>query len=108
MSTQVEKIFIRENGLKIKAKVGLEKTNYPTRFYFTLQLSVCEFRKRTWYDPVNTDGYEFRRLDHKGRYEYCIAEKLKYISKEEILKMQLDMWELIKPSMDNLFDTINN
>ena len=96
MKTKHEKIFKREDGSRVKIVADL--MNYRL-FDFEYRTSVytCKKNKRSWFGVVNTDSYEYRGLSMDDRRKAEKAAQLKIVSKDEILQVKIELWELLKP-----------
>jgi len=92
-----EKIFIRDDGHRHKVCVSMWTSNYnePVRWDFSVW--ECKPKKRTWINVVNTDNYDYRKLNMEERVEYEKQLSLCYVSKEEILAAKLELWNKIEP-----------
>lgn len=94
---EIEKIFKRPDGSKIKVSASLTSFgyNYDLKWRFNIWQQLPG--KKKWLNPIDTDGYSYRRLSMQEREDFEEIEKLKFATPEEILEVQLELWELIKP-----------
>lgn len=83
----------RESGEKVKIDVTLGIDH--REFYWEIDVSICAPRKRTFIYLVDTDSFEYRRLNVKERDSFRMKEFLKHVTKEEIQIACLELKEKI-------------
>ena len=91
-----EKIFNRKDGTKIKISVWLyvhqNKSNWGYLIF------VQEPNSDRWIDPFSDRDYILRVLSPKFEGGLKTDSFDNYVSKDEILKAKLELWQMIKPS----------
>lgn len=99
---QHEKVFKREDGSQVKVTVmfGNNGALYGVIIpYYKFDLEVKCKGKRLWKRPYSIDDYDYRRLSHSERLQWLINEKMKYVSKEELHGMYVELWNMLKPEL---------
>jgi len=98
-----EKIFKRPDGSKVMIVVRLNFDFYNReKGDWSFDVAICKPNKRKFEDAVDTNGWEFRKLSLDNRVEFLKKENLKIVTKEEVLEVQLELWEKIKPNLNSL------
>lgn len=93
-----EKIFSRADGSRIKIIVSLSVEFMRDEIKWDYSVLACEPRKRTWRGVLSSDDYEYRKLPIKERGERIKREYLNFVTKEEIISAQTELWEKLKPA----------
>lgn len=93
-----EKIFSRPDGSRIKIIVSFYVGYMRSEMKWDYTVLACEPRKRTWRGVVNIDDYNYRKMPIDKRIEMVKKEYLNFVSKEEIVAAQTELWEKLKPS----------
>lgn len=93
------KVFKREDGsqVEITAVFVAEWINDSPKWSF--KLAIRAPKKRNWYGVVSTDDYSWRRLTHEERDKYVVEKYLQYCTPSEVLEVQLEAWEKMKPCL---------
>jgi hypothetical protein len=95
-----EKIFIREDKSKVSLTVSIDISTYSrTPIEWDFSVAICEPRKRTWKYVTNKDDYSWRKLSMEDRAKYDRSMYLKHVTTEEVLEVQMELWEMIKPKL---------
>ena len=95
-----ETLIQRPDGTKIKLIVGFWADSMRDEFGYTVQLAVCQPRKRTFIYARNEyqDDYEYRALNKQERQKFVEENNLKYVTAEEIYQAKIELWNKIKPA----------
>lgn len=94
-----EKIFLRPDKSKTSISVDVYISGYSGDSpKWSFSVHICQPRKRTWRGVLDHDDYFWRRLDMKEREKSDIAKQLEYVTPEEVLEVQLELWEQLKPT----------
>ena len=91
-----EKIIKRDTGEKYKI---LASVYFDLRkgAVYSVDVSVIPAGKRKEQRLLNTNSYDYRRLDMSQRRQYEMDAYLHHVTAEEILAAKLELWESIKP-----------
>ena len=92
------KIFKREDGSKVEltASLFVDHIGQEARWSFTVAIQPP--RKRTWFGVFDTNDWNYRKLAMSERRDFEINKYLNYVSPAEILEVQTELWEKIKPT----------
>lgn len=90
-----EKIYKRKDGTRIKISVWLYV--HENRSNWGYLLFVQEKNSDRWLDPFTDKDYLNRVVALKNMDGLRMDTFDSYVSKEEILKAKLELWELIRP-----------
>jgi len=93
-----ENILKREDGSRVKIAVAVY-SRYSDDLEWKFKVSTCEPNKRTWRRAHNSDDYFFRKLSREEQKAYILEKSLEVVTAEEILAVQLEVWEGIKPAL---------
>lgn len=91
-----EKIFIKENGDKVKVLVCFYSDHKCGNY--RINLMYCPKGKRKFIS-VSFDGYSYRNLSLEDRKKYEYEVFLTYLSSEQITEAKLELWEKLKPTL---------
>lgn len=90
---QVEEIFKREDGSKVKVNVRISIDFRDV--YRDIEVSVCPKGKRTFNNVHSTDDYSWRALNKEDRQKAILSVQLDYVSVGEINNICRDLTEQI-------------
>ncbi len=96
MESKYEKIIRQPDGSRVRIRVSVGGYGYDEFKYLT-EVMYCPFRKRKWFDVVERNSFEYRRLDQKGRIAFAEQARAKYVSRAEILDAEIELWKKLKP-----------
>ena len=99
---RTELLLKRDNGDRVKITVTLNTYSYSGPLY-DVDVDMCEKGKRTWKSAVNTDCYTYRSTPFASleREKFVEKLKLKMVTKDEILKAKIQLWESLHPIKQN-------
>lgn len=97
-----EKVLKREDGFRVKLIVMFEYCGYRNDMEWNWEILTCPARKRKFIDPVSTDDYEYRRLNLRDRVVYKKEVYGQYITKEEVLHAMTELWNSLKPTVEDV------
>ena len=95
-----EKIFKKENDTAYKIMVDVRLDNYRHNEIARYGCDVVyrEKGKRKWLSvPDTIYEHHLRRLSMEDRTKHKDSNMLRFVSKEDILSVKLELWELMKP-----------
>jgi len=61
------KIFTRPDGSKVEISVTLSASWTAADVQWSVNVSTCTPKKRSWYGVYSGDDYDYRKLDQQGR-----------------------------------------
>lgn len=92
-----EKIFKRKDGSRVKISVWLyvhqNKSNWGYLIF------VQEKGSDRWVDPFSDREYILRVMNPKFKEGLKMDTFDNYVTREEIFKAKLELWETIKPTL---------
>lgn len=94
-----EKTLKREDGSKVNISVSFYSDNFSNHVRYSVSVSVCEPKKRTFKYVNDTDNFTWRRLSQPEREAMQMRLNLKYVTPDEIQQTALELWEKIKPNL---------
>ncbi len=99
MNNDHQKIIVREDGTQYK--ITLRFVNYSyINLYIDFSLNFREKGKKKWKDvPDDLSNWKYRELSMEDREKHRIENMLRFVSEEEILEAQLELWAKIKPTL---------
>lgn len=56
--------------------------------------------KRTWQDCLDRDSNTYRRLNQADRIEQIKKANLELVSPEEIFEAKMELWQKLKPELE--------
>ncbi|HXS59747.1 MAG TPA: hypothetical protein VN703_02925 [Candidatus Sulfopaludibacter sp.] len=95
---RTEKLFKREDGTKVDIIITFHVASYSERFSYSVSVSVCHPRKRTFNYVNDHDNFTYRRLSQDEKDIYDMEQNLKYVTKEEIQETAIQLWNKFKPN----------
>lgn len=101
---ETEKVFIREDGTRVRATAtfkGHANPNYGIVAYglYTLEVHARKKGAQKWHGIINTDETVFRRASFpEGRDALVRKAQLNVLSAQEIDSVLLQLWEKLKPA----------
>jgi len=93
-----EKIFIRKDGTRIKVSVWLYVQENKSNWGYLI--FVKEPDSDRWLDPFSDRDYINRIMSPKFEKGLKTDSFGNYVSPEEILKAKLELWQMIKPTIN--------
>lgn len=87
----IEKVFKREDGSKIK--LGISLYSNLGSIDRNIYVYICEKNKRTFRDVHNSDDYSWRALNPEDRKAHILKTQLQYVTVEEINQLCRDLTE---------------
>jgi len=93
-----EKIFIRKDGTRIKVSVWLYVKENKSNWGYLI--FVKEPDSDRWLDPFSDRDYINRIMNPKFEQGLKTDSFGNYVSPEEILKAKLELWQMIKPTIN--------
>ena len=90
-----EIIYTRPDGTKV-AIVATFHCDYQGK-YWSISVSTCQPKKRTWTNVHSTDDYTWRKLGPKEREAYIAKKQFEVCTPDEIMSVMLKTWESLKP-----------
>jgi hypothetical protein len=73
---------------------------------WNFEVEICPPRKRKWLGCIDTDDYNYRKLDWDDRRKYALQKYLEYATEDEIMATLAELWESLKPTKDLLVHVI--
>jgi hypothetical protein len=96
-----EKLIVRPDRTKLMIVVSLSRDFSRVKYDYAIDLRRCLPGKRKWFNPIDYDSHEHRSKSFPdGRAQHIKEQILKLVSAQEILEVKLELWNLIKPSLD--------
>lgn len=89
------------DGTKIKLYFSIYSSfnNVPE---FSCRISVCEPKKRTFRDIINTDDFSWRKLNNLEKHQYKLSKRRELISDEDMNKYLQEYVLSIIPHVNNI------
>lgn len=101
---QLEKIFKREDGSKVKLVVAFFTTNYSSEpVKYRVNVYKCAPNKRIYYAVTDTNDYEWRKLSMVERSIANMKQSFQFVTKQELLDACNECLELCRPTDNNIF-----
>jgi len=91
-----EKIYKRKDGTRIKISVWLYV--HENRSNWGYLLFIQEKNSDRWLDPFTDKDYLKRVVSLKNNDGLRMDTFDSYVSKDEILKAKMELWEMIRPN----------
>ena len=97
----MEKILKLSDGRKVKLYFSIYSTlsNNPE---FSCHILICEAKKRTFRDIVNTDDFSWRKLNNLEKHQYKLSKRRELNSDEDMQKYLHEYILSITPSVENI------
>jgi hypothetical protein len=100
MNDSITKIIKREDGTQYQICVGMGMYNNYGKFHYKISVVYKAKNKRKWENlPDKMSSWIFRELSMEEREKYRFENMLKFVTEEEILEAQLELWAKIKPTL---------
>lgn len=90
-----EKIFKRQDGLKVKVMVTLRLDRGGIDW--SVDAATCRPPKRTWTNVVDTNDYSYRKLSMEERRQFERVKVFEQCTDEEIREVKTELWMSLKP-----------
>lgn len=87
----MEKIVKREDGTRYKITV-----DYSEYGHWNIWVSKCEPRKKIFHKIVDSNSFDYRKLNFDEKSKYVMSEYLKHITEDEIKSVIYDACEELK------------
>ena len=97
----MEKILKLSDGRKVKLYFSIYSalSNNPE---FGCSILICEAKKRTFRDIVNTDDFSWRKLNNLEKHQYKLSKRRELISDEDMQKYLHEYILSITPYVENI------
>lgn len=95
----MEKILKREDGTSVLIVVDFVNIGHGP----IIEIRRVQRRgknKRKWAPVFDDNDHNYRCLSYEERQKYEYEKQLYYVSKEELLHAKIELWETIKPKLE--------
>ena len=97
-----EKIIKREDGAKVRINIEFHAEWSLNKVDWSFTVDKCEKGKRLWIPPCDSNDYAFRKLSMPERSKAIREESLRRASLQEVESAMLELWEKLRPNMQEL------
>ena len=97
----MEKILKLSDGRKVKLYFSIY-SSFSNAPEFSCRISICEPKKRTFRDIINTDDYSWRKWDNLEKHQYKLSKRRELISDEDMQKYLHEYILSITPFIENI------
>ena len=93
------KIFIRPDGSKVEISVTLSTSWTDDDARWSVSVSTCAPKKRSWYGVYSGDDWDYRKLSGQERADFILEKQMQNCTALEILEVKTELWNKIKPTI---------
>jgi hypothetical protein len=93
------KIFTRPDGSKVEISVTLSASWTAADVQWSINVSTCAPKKRSWYGVYSGDDWDYRKLSGQERAEFILEKQMQHCTALEVLEVKLELWNKIKPTI---------
>lgn len=99
MSISKELILRRDDGSRVKIITCLSVDGFRGYSEYRCEVYICQPKKRTFVDVVDSDCFRYRKLSMEHRVFYKNKKHLDYVTAEEILEAKKAVWQMLNPEL---------
>lgn len=96
----VEKVIKREDGTQFLVRVYYCSEMRESEEKYLTSVATKKKGKRKWLDLDDTiHEYQYRALSMEDRALHTYNNVFRFVSKEELLEVKLELWNKMKPTL---------